>query len=226
MTDQQTGFSYMVDLVLCIDGTGSMTPVIDAVKRNATQVHSDLSRAMQEKRKQVNQLRIKVIVFRDLGYDGPDAMSSSEFFVMPDQQDAFAAFVTGITASGGGPEPESGLEALAHAINSSWTTDGAKQRHVIAVYTDASTHDLGLGETPVQSNGVPASFDELTDRWEGQEGPMMSEAKRLILFAPDAQRWSDISAYWTQVVHYPSAAGQGMAETDYNAIIDAIANSI
>ena len=65
------GISYSVDVALCIDATGSMSPVIDMVKANALKFHDDLSRVMAEKSKVIDTLRIKVIMYRDY-YDGND----------------------------------------------------------------------------------------------------------------------------------------------------------
>ena len=49
---------YDVDIVMCIDATGSMTGILDTVKRNALNFYEDLHKAMQEKGKQVKPLSI------------------------------------------------------------------------------------------------------------------------------------------------------------------------
>ena len=36
------GLSYAVDIVFCIDVTGSMTPIIDQVKANALRFYDDV----------------------------------------------------------------------------------------------------------------------------------------------------------------------------------------
>jgi hypothetical protein len=218
---------YPVDLVLCIDATGSMTPIIDRVKESARSFHTDLRAEMEAKGKLIDALRVRLVVFRDLTSDGPDGLRASDFFVLPQDSDAFSEYVSSITADGGGDEPESGLEALATAIHSSWTTEGVKRRHVIIVWTDASAKKLGEGTAPSDLQGdVPASFDELTDLWSGQSGPMEGSAKRLILYAPDAYPWTDISNYWDNVIHHPSRGGDGLSDVDYHTILDVIAQSV
>ena len=59
------GIKYAVDLIICIDATGSMTPVIDLVKSNALGFYKEIENRMKETQKNLDQLRAKVIVFRD-----------------------------------------------------------------------------------------------------------------------------------------------------------------
>ena len=227
MTYQGVEATYSVDLVLCIDATGSMGTSIDRVKEHALKFYADLQHALAEKKKIVDTLRLRVIAFRDYAADGDQSMVMSDFFVLPGDQESLARFVRGIEATGGGDEPEHGLEALVYAIRSPWTSEGTRRRQVIVVWTDASTHALGAhrGHSNYPKD-IPEDFNALTDLWDGQSSPLQRAAKRLVLFAPDAAFWNDISTYWDQVVHFPSKAGQGLADIDYNVILDTIANSI
>ncbi|GIV38275.1 MAG: hypothetical protein KatS3mg033_0075 [Thermonema sp.] len=221
------GLHYNVDIVMCIDATGSMSPIIDRVKENALRFYDDLMEVMQQKAKTIDTLRVKVIAFRDFYFDKDKALEMSPFFVLPDEQSRFKSFVDGIVADGGGDEPENGLEALALAIRSEWNKEGDKRRQIIIVWTDASTHPLELhaGAKPQwYPADMPADFDELTDWWEGQY--MSHTAKRLIIYSPDAYAWTDIANHWENTIQYPSKAGEGLSEVDYQTILDAIANSV
>jgi len=141
------GVKYAVDLVMCIDGTGSMHPIIDQVKSEGLTFYSKLEVKMEEKKKKVDQIRVKVIVFRDYYADEPDkAMVCSDFCDLRSQSSNYTNFVSDIEADGGGDEPENGLEALALAINSNWET--GQQRQVIVIYTDASAYSLDKGPKP------------------------------------------------------------------------------
>ena len=62
--------SYAVDIVFCIDVTGSMTPIIDAVKANALGFYDDVQTNLTAKGKNVAQLRVRVVAFRDFVADG------------------------------------------------------------------------------------------------------------------------------------------------------------
>jgi len=221
------GLSYAVDIVFCIDVTGSMNPIIDAVKAHALGFYDDVQSNLTEKGKNVAQLRVRVIAFRDFVADGSSALEESPFFTLPGDRTGFSEFVNGLTAQGGGDAPESGLEAVALAVNSPWTTTGDRRRQVIVVWTDQPAHPLNSSVVPADlSSRVPADFSALTDLWEDEQGLMGSSSKRLILFAPDGHGWSDISAVWENVVHNPSQAGGGLSEVDYGTIIDSIGNSV
>ncbi len=225
------GLSYAVDIALCIDATGSMGPVIEEVKAQALRFPDDVLKAMAEKDKHVSKFRLRVIAFRDVGFDS-EPFQVSEFFVVPDERVAFEAFVRTITAGGGGDEPESGLEAVALAMASDWDTEADKYRHAIIVWTDASAHPLQThaGRAPSQLAAlIPNSFDDLTDQWQSGQSTstrLRPEARRIILFAPEAFSWSDMALNWDQSVMFPSRAGNGLAELEYDEIIAMIANSI
>ena len=221
------GMSYAVDIVFCIDATGSMTPIIDQVKANALSFYDDVQANLTEKGKNVAQLRVRVIAFRDFAADGAAALDESSFFTLPADWSGFSEFVDGLIAQGGGDAPESGLEAVALAINSPWTTTGDRRRQVVVVWTDQPAQPLDPSVLPADlSPRVPSDFSALTDLWEDEQGPMGSSSKRLILFAPDGPGWSDISSVWENVVHHPSQAGGGLSEVDYGTIIDSIGNSV
>ncbi len=221
------GLSYAVDIVFCIDVTGSMSPILDKVKENALRFYEDVQRNLTEKSKNVDELRVRVIAFRDFKHDGAAAIQESPFFALPDEQAAFADFVGGLTPEGGGDAPESGLEAVALATSSDWTTSGDRRRQVIVVWTDQPAQPLdGAGAPAPYGDRIPKDFSALTDLWENDQGPMGASSKRLILFAPDGPGWSDISGVWENVVHHPSQAGRGLSDVDYGTIIDSIANSV
>jgi hypothetical protein len=228
MADGQ-GFTYSVDLVLVIDATGSMAPIIERVKTSALSFHDDLQKFMKELGKNIDVLRVRVVAFRDYYADpAADSLVTSDFFELPAKEDDFAKFVRGITADGGGDEPETALEGLAEAIRSPWAREGSKQRQVIVLWTDASAHPLekNKGSKPAGYPGnMPADFDELTDMWEGDDH-MDTSWKRLLLYSPDAYPWTDIANHWEQAIIYTSKAGEGLGDKDYKSILDAIARSI
>jgi hypothetical protein len=183
---------------------------------------------MTEKSKFIDALRVRVIAFRDYYDNDTNAMTQSNFFSLPRDNDSFRTFVNAIKADGGGDEPENGLEALALAIRSPWSKDGDRKRQVIAVWTDASVHPLEKhsGSKPGSyPQDLPTNFYKLTDMWEAQDY-MSRPAKRLVIFAPDSYAWTNIATNWEQVVHYPSTAGAGLADQDYQEILDALANSV
>jgi hypothetical protein len=221
------GITYDVDVRLCIDTTGSMSPYITQVKERAIMLPDDLLAQMKTKDKGVHQLRVGVDAFGDYSYDGDKSMRSSAFFELPAQTKQYQAWVNGLTLVGGGDEPESGQEALATAMRAEWTRGGDKRRHVVVVLTDASTHNLGRAKgQPNYPDWMPADLGELTDWWEGQTAKMDRSAKRLLLFAPDGNGWSEIGASWENTVHVHARAGEGLKDQDYEGVLAAIAESV
>lgn len=225
------GMDYTVDMVLVIDATGSMEEfgggqkrLINMVKEGAISFYDDLNRLMEAKGKHTRQLRIRIVAFRDYLADGNHAMLVTDFFRLPQQAAEFQACVNSIRAMGGGDIPEDGLEALAYAIRSKWTNEGSKKRQVIAIWTDAAPHPLGFGRSAANyPPEMPKSLAELTEWWDRY---MDHEAKRLVMFTPNEGDWSYISDYWDNVVHFPSQAGNGLAEQSYRDILNILANSI
>jgi hypothetical protein len=223
------GITYSVDLVVVIDATGSMSGILDRVKDRAINFYSDLDEMMKEKSKHVDQLRIRTVVYRDFYADpAPEALDASPFFVLPAESEPFTSFMRKIRPSGGGDEPETALEALATAMRSPWSSGASRRRQVIIVWTDASAHPLEKNRDAKPAGyptDAPADFNALTDMWEGQDC-VDANAKRLIVYAPDAYPWTDVANSWENAIHYPSKAGEGLADVDYKSILDAIAQSI
>jgi hypothetical protein len=230
MDANSTSLRYAVDIVFCIDVTGSMYPVLDQVKEGALSFHKRLEESMAGKDKAISQLRLRVVAYRDFRDDPSDALEESPFFTVPDQVGHFESFVRGLQAGGGGDEPESGLEALAVALNSDWERGQDRRRHIVALFTDASAHPLGVGRSArTYPQAAPSSIDDLLEIWGyggSQAAVMENAAKRLLLFAPDTSPWNEIQADWNNTIWVPSRAGEGLNEIEFNEIIDAISNSI
>lgn len=227
-----TNLQYAVDIVLCIDTTGSMGPILEHVKANALSFHEQLGSAMASKGRSISQLRLKIIAFRDFADRADDAIAQTEFLTFPEQSADFNGFVSGLRSAGGGDAPESGLEALALAIASEWERGLDRRRHVIVLFTDAPAHPLGAPDQ-VQAQGypqsVPRSMGELFQQWgfgQSQQAVMENSAKRLLLFAPECEPWVDISEDWNNCLYFPSNAGEGLEEWEMDEIINTIANSL
>ncbi|WP_433700786.1 vWA domain-containing protein [Nocardiopsis sp. CA-288880] len=233
MNAQSNGnLAYAVDIVLCVDVTASMGPVLEKVKKSALGFHSRLSTVMGQKSKAISQLRLRIIAFRDFADNPDDAIESTEFLTFPEQEGDYENFVQGLEPVGGGDIPESGLETLALAIRSPWETGLDRRRHVIVLFTDASAHPLGDPDaTSVQGYpaDIPRSLEELFEEWgysRSQTSRMDNSAKRLVLFAPDVEPWSEIAEEWNLTMHFPSRAGDGLEEFEMDEIINTIANSL
>ena len=58
-------FDYNVDMVFCIDATGSMGGLIEKVKDNALNFYQDVLRMMTNKQLTIGLVRGRVLAFRD-----------------------------------------------------------------------------------------------------------------------------------------------------------------
>jgi von Willebrand factor type A domain len=230
MSANQPRSSYAVDIVFCIDCTGSMGPYLESVKQSARSFHTMLAKKMDEKDKGIRQLRIRVVAYRDLGEEGEKAIWSTNFFNMPDEASGFESFVSSLDADGGGDEPESGLEALVTAIRSPWERGLDKRRHVIVVCTDASAHPLGRFTVPTtgQTQPMPADLAGLQSIWgdEVDDGEMEFSSKRLIVFGPDMYPWNELGESLENCIWVTSRAGQGMRDADQETVLEAVAGSV
>ena len=218
---------YNVDIVMCIDASGSMAPIIDEVKGIALSFHQKIVEAMELIDKDIEQLRIKVIAFRDYGCD-EKPMEESKFYTLPDETEEFKNFVNSIEAKGGGNGPENALEAIALALKSDWTTGGSKQRHVILVFTDAPA--LSLGErsgAATYPGGLPTDLAMLTAWWEGTDQIIGSTYKpkygRLVAFAPEDYPWAEMQS-WNR--YWPLFIRAGSGCLSFECAIDLIAGAV
>lgn len=220
--------TYNVDLVFCIDSTGSMSNIINIVKQNALNLYADICRIMEEKHKVIDKMRVRVISFRDYLADGENAMMTSDFFDLPEQAEDLKGCVDYIEADGGGDIPEDGLEALAYAIRSPWNSEGMKKRHVIVLWSDAPTHELGHGKKAANyPANMAKSFEELSLWWGDIQtgGHMDQRAKRLLIFTPNVPEWSRIAAEWNNVIMVTTTA-EGLTDVVYEEVLAGICNTI
>lgn len=223
-------FTYAIDIVLAIDATGSMAAFLDTVKRSARRLYQDIDLSLRSMSKSTDELRIRVVVFRDFYQRNSVSTSSIEgtkFFSMPSELEQFARYVEKIQPTS--PDMDgraNGLEALAEAIRSQWNQRASKRRQIVAVWTDGGAYPLDYRQTnkPIgYPSNMPSDFDQLTDMWESDLDPSW---KRLILYAPDVYPWRNIANYWENTLHYSARAGEGLSGTDYNQIIDSLTMSI
>ena len=221
--------TYNIDICLCIDKTGSMGPIISTVKTNALNLYKDIIASLDEKNKHVNRLRIRVIWFGDYLAD-KNPMMLSPFMTLPDEMEKFENIVNGVDAFGGGDEPEDALEALAFALRSDWCNDGVNRRHIVAIFTDATAHELGYGKESEKypKTDMPKDFKELSQMWgdEDDPGEMDYRAKRILLFAPDTSFWHTIKQCWENAVIRPAEKGNGLDDITYKAMLNTIASSV
>jgi len=187
---------------------------------------------MSSRGKQVARQRARVVTFGDLSAN-PKALQATDFVdVGPDVYESkFDKYLNAVAVGGRlRGRPQSALEALSVAVRSDWTHEGDRQRHIIVMITDSGAHKLEsrMGEVPSAfRDQVPASLDELTQRWDGDKaGRLRRAAQRLIVFGPDMYPWNVIGDAWGMTVWLPSQAGKGPEEVELQTIQDCLLDDV
>ncbi len=215
-----------IDIVFCIDGTGSMGKLIDDVKNNAKKFSSDLTDALLESNTNITSLRVKVITFRDYKYDD-DAMEITPFFELPSDQADFEKAVDCIEAHGGGDNDENGLEALYYAMKSDFYT-GPKDRQIIVMFTDAGALELKARKTCRSYPSDMVDMEGLQTVWActSQEGcALRSRLKRMVLFAPADTVYEKELTKWGKVIFVPVDRSEGFEDVPFDMVITEIVKS-
>lgn len=216
-----------IDIVFCIDSTGSMGGIIDDVKINAKRFQSDLSIALTKANTEIESLRVKVISFKDYK-DDDDAMVVSSFFELPSDLRDFEETVNAIDACGGGDNPENGLEALYYAMKSDFYT-GEKDRQIIVLFTDADALELrarvGCGKYPEDM----VDMKGLEEMWacvgQGSDCKLRERLKRLVVYAPKGTIYEEKIKNWNRVIYVPVNRDEGLKDIDFSNVIKAIVAS-
>lgn len=217
-----------IDIVFCMDGTGSMRPCIESIKENAKSFYMNLVGYMTGAGSDIDLLRVKFIVFRDYKSDGDEAMVESSFFELPDDEDALSDYLGGIRAHGGCGQDANGLEALYLAMKSDFCT-GPNDRQIIVMFADTTALNLGRR---AKCEGYPADMvdrDGLSRAWMciGQDSSLKlrERNKRLVIFAPQDTVYEEISRSFNRCVYTPVENSKGLQDITFDDIIKIIAAS-
>lgn len=259
-----------LDVVMCVDATGSMQNTLSAVQNNITNFKTNLDTAVSAAGyRPFDRTRVRVIYYRDYGGNGwlnlpgyswyaryfdlrtpiagsdlgdDPAMVLSNFYDMASYSDvtAFRSFVGNQYASGGGDLPESGLECLWSAMNSSWTKIGDKLSNgakvtdvfpVISIYTDAGAHPPNFAssvQNPKYPTAMPRDYDNLLKQWN--DASVIDQKHKSILFygdpAVDDDYYFGLESGWQTVKRWPGFSNPASLTSANNALITSLARGI
>ena len=225
-----------IDIIFVMDGTGSMSPCIDKIKANAIKFYKDfVDKMTNEYSSNVEELNIKVITFRDYGYDGKKSMEISEgwFEIIGGDDTLFEDHLKTIVAQGGGDDPENGLEALYYAMTSDWKANGDNDRQIIVLFSDTNALPLknraGNADYPenmVDEAGLLNTWMCLKPEFVGQSDFKLKErCKRLVMFAPAGTVYEKMQQEYNRSVFTPVKMDAGLRDIDFDDIIKIIAAS-
>jgi hypothetical protein len=189
MEDDQLIY-YSIDLVLCIDASESMHDMLDKVKECAMRFYDELKAEYDKIRRRIRNVRVKVIAFRDMTIGEPNEVS--EWFSLPSQSADFKAFLDKLEARGGGDGSETAIDALSLAMMQDWVKNDDRRRHLIVLWTDASTKPPGEQKMDPR---LPQSMPEFIRMWQDpRESTMDYLAKRLAIWAPNDDSWAFVES--------------------------------
>ena len=201
----------VADIVFVIDVTGSMTPVIDALRKNIETFIDSLSRGDANNAAPVKDWRGKVVGYRDIEHAAAEGLEWMEDHPFVRDGVALKAQLAGLRATGGADEPESLLDVLYKIATMEASPKGAqgedpnKWRYrseaarVVIVFTDAS-----FKETMSIPEAKGGSLQDVAN-------VVMANRIILSLFAPNFEgydRLSQIDKSEWEVVEYEGLTPQ------------------
>ena len=201
----------VADIVFLIDVSGSMTPIIDALRKNIETFIDSLSTGDANNAAAVKDWRGKVVGYRDIEAAGAEGLPWIEDNPFVRDAVALKAQLAGLRAAGGGDEPESLLDAIYKVASMEASPKGAqgdeptKWRYrsaaarVVVVFTDAS-----FKETMSIPEAKGGSLQDVAN-------VVMANRIILSLFAPNFEgydRLSQIDKSEWEVVEYEGLSPQ------------------
>ena len=119
-----------VEVVFCLDTTGSMGGLIDGAKQKIWSLCNQIAGG-----KPTPELKVGLVAYRDRGDE-----YVTKVFDLSDDLDAVHAKLMGVVATGGGDEPESVNEALHDALHKIHWSEGSGVLRIIYLVGDAPPH--------------------------------------------------------------------------------------
>ena len=201
----------VADVVFLIDVSGSMAPIIDALRRNIEAFVDSLSTGDANNAPPVRDWRGKVVGYRDIEAAQSEGLEWLEEHPFVRDTAALKGQLAALRAQGGGDEPESLLDALYKVESMDATPKGAQSEdagkwryrsdaaRVVVVFTDAS-----FKETMSIPEAKGGALQDVAN-------VVMANRIILSLFAPNFEgydRLSQIDKSEWEVVEYEGLSAQ------------------
>lgn len=198
------------DFVFVLDATATMGVFIDRFRREFL---PEFTKQLGNISSPGDAVRYKVIIFRDYGSEGENAIKESRFFKIPEEAEELGHAMLYVEAGGGGDSPENGLEAIYYALKSDFAKGEGTQ--TIFFFTDADAVALGKRK---DCDGYPKDMvDEegLKKLWLGKMPSRLTQrGKRMIMFAPEGTAYSRIAAEMDNTVFVPTVKSGNLNDLD------------
>lgn len=226
-------YKCAADLLIIMDATASTQTYIDKFKQHALSMYDEIIQALKEKARIIDEMRVKVVVFRDLYVDQEKAIEESPVFILPRDSEEYKSFLDSIKSAGGGSLAESGLEGLAYGLkHMQWCKTGTKRRQICLFYSDDESHPFEKarrGKDKYYPEGMPQNLEEFSDWIESKQSPLVKNGFslkdfRCFMFVPKVYPYTEMKD-WTGVVLIEQEQGKGLENLQFKIVTDAIGAS-
>lgn len=214
--------NYVLDIVMCIDATGSMQNTLNSVQANAStfdvQLRQELGIAANDPRFKI---RVRPIYFRDWQdtyyhnlypwYYRDGLIPANDFYDLDDsgETSGFQTFLNSEYAFAGFDYPEASGACMNEGMRSNWydvdnQTDFPQDENltvfpIIVVWTDNAIQNLLYTKT-YMSPTQPANYSSFEAQWENP-AIIPQDPKMLILFGPENYAGWNTVKQWDNYVH-------------------------
>ncbi len=211
---QERKLKGKMDIVICLDATGSMESCIEQLKNNLSTFIGNLT-IRSGSQQIVPDWRARLIYFRDLDADA-DALVSFDFV---NTENELRQQIDQVRAEGGGDEPESILDAIYTAIAKSKWREGVL--HAVIAFTDAPPKER-LHEKTVEA-GEDKSVGNIINKFTADK------YSRLWVFCPKNQVYSELEAIPRSNITYVDSQGdvyEGLKNLDFNKLLQELGKTL
>ncbi len=188
------------DVVLVVGGNNPAHILLDFAKEFALLIPRWFKADLQRRHGELKSLRVKLIVYRSQPAPAGLQAQGPEFYQIPEEIEAFEQYVSSLKLACGGEAPKSPWEALSLAMQSGWRQGLDKMRHLIFFFPDnpdSRTGSLQFNQDPESADPAltPEAMQDLYATWMNPQGKLGMDEKRMFLFAPFTQAWSEILSW-------------------------------
>lgn len=210
--NQKTGATKVkgvADVVFVFDCTGSMSPYLDAMKKNVAALVKGFNATPQVKL----DWRVRAMGYRDITCDSEYLLDS---FPFTKEESVFVnEQLSALKVDGGGDYEESALDALWYALRrSEWRSPCQK---AIVLFTDAGTKPVNAKTK--SDLGVTTDLDYLMQE-------MMKERVLLFIYGPKDASFEALSRMEKANVNLYDNVEEILDETEFRELLTAIGKTV
>ena len=199
----------VADVVFVFDCTGSMSPYLDAMKKNVAALVKGFNATPQVKL----DWRVRALGYRDITHDSKYLIND---FAFTDDENVFVnEQLSALRVSGGGDYEESALDALWYALRTSdWRSPGQK---AIVLFTDAGTKPVN--QKTKDALNISTELEYLIQE-------LMKERVILFIYGPKDASYEALGRMEKANVNLYDDVKEILDETEFRELLTAIGKTV